>query len=529
MLRAADQISQRANSLTMSSFVKDSAEKGKAPVPAQEAIPVSFGNGNADQYQYQSQYQYPEASINYDQMNAPPADGTPLYPMAGESNPNLKRFRLHGCQDLWAAVVFVLFFSFTIVWSVVTLCTYDFNSPSENETAIKADAVDGWGAMWLVGLVLISGACSMVSAVLMLLLARRFSKEMIYVANILTIAMYAVSMILAFVVLKEFVVGILMIVLVVLQVLWFICARSRIPFAALLLKTASLIISRYPAIFIVNILLIAVIVGYMVLWGFGIAKPIQRQYNDTGNGGDIAVIVLMVFTFLWFSQVVTNVMHVTASGLVATWYYAGFDNMPRNPTLSAFKRSTTTSFGSICFGSLVVAIIEFVRWLVRSARANDNDGCGAFLLCIMDCLLSLLDSLVQYFNRYAFVHVAIYGCGYIEAAKRTFQLCKQCGFAAYFNDCLVVPTLQMFSLGMSLLLGLIFGLCWHTWVVGVYVFFVSLAVHQVFFVAVDSAVTTIFVCFAESPEALNQSDPVLYAGIYAADGGATGSNAQPPV
>lgn len=127
------------------------------------------------------------------------------------------------------------------------------------------------------------------------------------------------------------------------------------------------------------------------------------------------------------------------------------------------------------------------------------------------------------------MHVAIYGCGYIEGAKRTFALCKQCFFAAYFNDCLLAPTLNMFLFAISLLYALIAGVVSRSWPIGVLVFCVAAMVHSLFFVPVDSAVTTVFVCFAECPDALRESDPELYAAIYAADANGTNNNALPPV
>lgn len=62
----------------------------------------------------------------------------------------------------------------------------------------------------------------------------------------------------------------------------------------------------------------------------------------------------------------------------------------------------TTSFGSICFGSLIVAILEALRTLANAARNND-DG-NAILLCIAECILSCLASIVEYFNRWAFIY-----------------------------------------------------------------------------------------------------------------------------
>ena len=77
----------------------------------------------------------------------------------------------------------------------------------------------------------------------------------------------------------------------------------------------------------------------------------------------------------------------------------------------SFVRATTTSFGSICFGSLLVAIIQTLRAMVESARAdNDNGACGAFLLCIVDCLLRCLEDTLEYFNKFAYIYVGMVSC-----------------------------------------------------------------------------------------------------------------------
>jgi hypothetical protein len=54
----------------------------------------------------------------------------------------------------------------------------------------------------------------------------------------------------------------------------------------------------------------------------------------------------------------------------------------------ALFRATTTSFGSICFGSLVVAIVQTIRDIVYSLRRNaqrrrERNSAMQFILCIM--------------------------------------------------------------------------------------------------------------------------------------------------
>ena len=140
------------------------------------------------------------------------------------------------------------------------------------------------------------------------------------------------------------------------------------------------------------------------------------------------------------------------------------------------------------------------------------------------CMLRCLENLLEYFNEYAFVHVAIYGCGYIEGAKRTFALIRQCVWAAIFNDCLVGTTLTLTSLASSAVIGIVFGLVMNSFAIGLIAFFISLCVHTLTFRCVDSTVTTVFVCFAEAPDALAASSPELYAAIQAADTGRTNTS-----
>ena len=487
----------------------------KTPASMTTGIPVNpnfIGRGE----------DYPQAEVNDDQLSGAPVDGTPLYPEAALQNPKLSRFRIRGSKDLWAAVLFGVLVLFSIIWSIVQLATYEYEKGDDNWVVVDDGGMAGAGV--IVVACALAVIASLVTAFAVLILAQRMSTQIIYVANVATVLMFAVSAIMAFA-RVDIVVGILMLICTVCQAFWLYLVRDRIPFAAALLQTASKLMTQYKASFTINVLLCVVMFGYIVLWGYGVGAVVDRFYKGEGNGGYGFAIGLLVFTLLFVSQVVPNVMFVTTSGLIATWYYAGSSNMPPNPTVASLKRATTTSFGSICFGSLVVAVIQFLRWLLESTNRDDN----SFIRCLVDTLLRCIEDIMQYFNRYAFVHVAIYGCGYIEGAKRTFELCQQCFFAAYFNDCLLLPTLNLFTFAISVFFGFIAGLASSSWPVGVLIFFVAALVHQLVFVGVDSAVTTIFVCFAENPEALRDSDPQLYAAIHAADANNTNNNAPPPV
>jgi hypothetical protein len=109
--------------------------------------------------------------------------------------------------------------------------------------------------------------------------------------------------------------------------------------------------------------------------------------------------------------VVKNVVHVTASGLFATVYFMGTPDQTRklkvtvpvrNPTAKSAKRALTTSFGSICYGSLLIALIQTITNLVRKSARNSQAGgkifCFFCLYCL-DCVLKMIEALAEYFNK----------------------------------------------------------------------------------------------------------------------------------
>ena len=46
------------------------------------------------------------------------------------------------------------------------------------------------------------------------------------------------------------------------------------------------------------------------------------------------------------------------------------------------------------------------------------------MFCILGCFIGILDWAVQFINRYAFSHIALYGKAYIPAAKDTWSMMK---------------------------------------------------------------------------------------------------------
>lgn len=83
----------------------------------------------------------------------------------------------------------------------------------------------------------------------------------------------------------------------------------------------------------------------------------------------VGLLVFITFAMYWVSEWLKNTIHTTISGVYGSWYFHP-DNLPKGATRGALKRSLTYSFGSISLGSLVVAIINFLRQMCSVAQQN---------------------------------------------------------------------------------------------------------------------------------------------------------------
>jgi len=207
---------------------------------------------------------------------------------------------------------------------------------------------------------------------------------------------------------------------------------------------------------------------------------------------------------------------VMCAGTFATWYFLA-PNLPENPTWNSLKRAITTSFGSVCLGSLFTITKSSVfPALKRENRCRPLWGCFAWFL--------------QYFNRNAMASVAIFGKPYFEAAKSAWDTLSMNGFAPILLDDMSNAILSLscvFGASICALCGGIvghylspIGFWWFPWVVAIFGFFIGLSIMIISTEVADAGVATLFLCLASEPQRLEQADPVLYAFLrdnYAAE------------
>jgi len=264
-------------------------------------------------------------------------------------------------------------------------------------------------------------------------LARRFTKQFVWVTGILNIALGFVTAI-YMLVRRYWSGGIVFLLFSVFMLLCFLSWRSRIPFSVLMLQTAIDVAKKFGHVYTVSaaggitatafagwysVTLVAIYVKYAP----STSNPACNEGVGGCSWGNVTGLVAVVtFCGYWISEVLKNVVHTTISGVYGSWYFRS-NSYPTRVTRGALRRSMTYSFGSICFGSLAVAVVNFLRQLASVARQQamaGGDMLATVLFCVVGCIISILDWAIRFLNRYAFSHIALYGKAYIPAAKDTW-------------------------------------------------------------------------------------------------------------
>ena len=206
----------------------------------------------------------------------------------------------------------------------------------------------------------------------------------------------------------------------------------RIPFSVLMLQTAIDVSKKFGHVYLVSFLggLIAAVFG---AWFSVTLVAVYVKYEPGNNpacsaGGNcssatvIGLIVFITFAAYWITEWLKNTIHTTISGVYGAWFFAPTGTI-KGATRGAARRAMTYSFGSICFGSLLVAIINMLRQacsVAQSSTANSGNIATDCCFCILRCLLGIIEWAIQFINRYAFSYIALYGKSYIESAKDTW-------------------------------------------------------------------------------------------------------------
>lgn len=358
-------------------------------------------------------------------------------------------------NDVWAGILFLLVSAGFVVVSALAIRGYITGAhgtglnPKNNDFTLNSNSIILFACCLLLALVLSYGY---------VWLARLIPKQFIWITGILNVV-WAFGTAIYYLYEKVYAAGIVFLIFAVFLTFAFYTWIPRIPFSALMLKTSIDVSKKHGHVYLVSFIgglfatalgawfsvtLVAIYVTY---------EPSTRsphcEMDGTGcsRATVIGLIAYATFAMYWMSEFLKNTIHTIISGVYGAWYFSPH-NFPKGATRGAAKRTLTYSFGSVSLGSLLVAIVQFLKQICSIARSQGASEGGiagliqTIVFCILGCILGLLEWVLEFVNRYAFAHIALYGKSYVAAAKDTWKMIKDRGVDALINvSAIPVPNL----------------------------------------------------------------------------------------
>jgi len=139
------------------------------------------------------------------------------------------------------------------------------------------------------------------------------------------------------------------------------------------------------------------------------------------------------FGFLWTDQLIQAISMCTTAGAISAYYFArdkSSDDLGK-AGLPAMTRSLWNSIrynlGSLAAGSLIIAIIKFLRYCLMylDKETKDAQKKSVALRVVMkcaQCCLRCLEKFLKYITRNAYIIIAIKGKSFCSATKEAFGL-----------------------------------------------------------------------------------------------------------
>jgi len=247
---------------------------------------------------------------------------------------------------------------------------------------------------------------------------------------------------------------------------------------------------------------------------------LNGELGDLDDNGRNVVLGLLVVSYLWTYQVLRHIVMVTVAGTIGSWWFA-----TPSAIKETFLHATVYNFGSICYGSLFIGIVQVLRQFTEGLRPNRE---GSSLMCLYECsiffqgkIVDCMDILADTFTPWAYPYIGLYHYGLKEAGHKANELFDKRGWSRIVTDDLITSVLFLSSLvigGLTGCFAVVVQILNSTGLTSfghpVYVsfmigFMIGIVLSAVLFSIIDSSVSAVIVCFAGSPVEFHQNHPEL--------------------
>jgi hypothetical protein len=265
-----------------------------------------------------------------------------------------------------------------------------------------------------------------------------------------------------------------------------------------------------------------VFVVWSLLWAWAVFGCIKADNTSW-------LTAFLVIFYLWTMEVMKGIVFVVTSRCVASWYQGmtdndGYPTYPGeldeasgsyiNPVRNALNTACTTSFGSICFGALLVALFEAIDFVIESMRivVQDYAFCRCCVGCIK-CTTDLVASCLNDFNKHAYVFVAVDQTDFLDSSAKVKKLFDESYLKPLIADDLVGGILIFGEVVVGLVVGILVAIwAWsasdstHGMYIGFLGLLIGFAMAVVAMAILEAGVASMYIMYALDPDKLFGAD-----------------------
>jgi len=160
---------------------------------------------------------------------------------------------------------------------------------------------------------------------------------------------------------------------------------------------------------------------------------------------------LATVSVVWVVSMALEMRLYVIGGTMCQWYFAPAGTTDFSGTVrGALGNALGPSFGTICFGSFILTMVEMCRAATERLRRQER---GNILVCLMAACLECLYALIEYISKFATLQAAMTGESFCAAATTVSDLLQRNFLTAYGTYIFPSMILQ----GTALVLAMGFG------------------------------------------------------------------------
>eukprot|EP00659_Diplonema_papillatum_P018675 gene18675-28828_t len=163
------------------------------------------------------------------------------------------------------------------------------------------------------------------------------------------------------------------------------------------------------------------------------------------------------FGWLWTLGVLSAIGYFVIAAATVQWYYSHVEDGDKKARCvigwgRGYVWALLYQLGCLITGALLVAIVQFIRFLFRRMTENlrNKSQAIACLMCCVDCCLAYLERILQYISRNAYIVAAIDGTAFWPSCCKAVDILL--GSLHYLAPLILVSGV-VFFIGKVLMVG----------------------------------------------------------------------------